>query len=427
MNAKIIGVAFLFLLAKSSSALTYEQALDKAIGYDKKYASAVLEQKSSDYLSTIARASLLAKVSINGFQAVNRLNQRQADIFGNPNTTSLNYGSQSYTAQITQPLINLAAIANYIGSNRQEEAQRAKLAIAFNDLAINVANAYATLGAAKETLFYSKKELETLENQEKIVTARKREGISSQSDIEEVLYSKAQAKVSLDEATNALVQAQITLEKLTGEMMPANEPISFIVSQKIIQHSLGDLIELAKSGNPRIIYQQKNYETANYEHERNKAAYAPTVDLVAAQSFQNSGTLSTINQKSLQTYAGFQLTIPIFEGGSTYGKERQSAYYADSQRVLVESEVNDVRESIQKDYEQLRISNLKYKSLEEQVKSAKFLFSSIDRQRVLGAKSTYDLMTYIRRQFQSERDAAKAKYEAALSSKKLEINTGLTF
>lgn len=427
MKDNVFKIFFIFCLLFSinAKALTYEQALDLAIGYDKKYASAILEQKSSEYLSTIARSGLIAKMQLTGFQAANRLNNNQPDIFGNPGTTNLNYTSQNYTASLTQPLLNLAALAEYMQSGKQEEAAVAKLSIAFNELSLQVASAYSSFGAAKEALYYTKKELSVLEDQEKITLAKKKAGLSSQTDLEEVIYSKLQVQANLDDANNTLASAIITLEKLIGIKVPPNELVAFIPNKNLLGRTLDDLIFAAKQDNPKILYQKKQYESSVYEHRKARAGWAPTLDLVAQQSYQNSGTLSTINQKSLQTYTGLQLNIPIFNGGATYGRDRQTAINSESQRVLIESETNDVEESIKKDYESMRTANDRYKTLKSQVESAKYLFGSTEKQKEMGLKSTYDLLISIRRLFQSERESSRTKYDGALAGKKLEINSGL--
>ena len=411
-------------LTSQASALTYDQALDYAVGYDKKYASAILEMRSAQYLPTIARASLLPKVTMTGFQANNNLTQNGLDPFGNISTTTQNYTAKSYVGQMTQPLINLAAIASYLQSAKQEKAARQKLGMELNDLKNKVIEAYCSLASAQEAYADTEKELGTLIEQEKIAIAKQFAGASSKTDVEEITYAKLQTQANLDDAKSALLQAKISLEALMGGSISMKELLGVPQIYLPPGRSLNTLIDDAKETNPKVGYQQSSYESALYENKKNKAAYIPTVDIVAYQGYQNSNTLSTVGQKSTQGYLGLQLNIPVFTGGETYGKERQSAFYAESQRLLLESEKNDVEASVRKLYSQAEISSQKLATLAAQTETADRLYLSFLKQHELGLKSTYDLLVTLRRKFQSERDLSKTKYERVQILKKLEVTVG---
>ena len=131
-----------------------------------------------------------------------------------------------------------------------------------------------------------------------------------------------------------------------------------------------------------------------------------------------------MGQKSIQGYLGLQINIPISTGGETYGKERQSAFYAESQRMLLESEINGVEESVKKLFSQGQISTEKLATLRLQTQAADRLYLSFLKQREMGLKSTYDLLVATRRKFQSERDLAKTGYERIQALKKLEVVVG---
>jgi len=405
-------------------ALTFDEALDLAIGYDKKYAAAIFEARSSEYLPTIARAGLMPKLSISGFQANNNLTQTGSDVFGNVTTTPQNYTAKSLTGQLTQPLINLAAIAAYLQSKKQEKAAQQKLMVDLNELKTKVIEAYCALAAAKEVHLDTAKELGTLIDQEQIVSAKQKMGAASHTDLEEVIYAKLQTQATLDDANNALMQAKIDLETLTGQTIAPNESLALPAIYLSPTKKLDELLSIAKESNPKILYQQGAHESAQYEQKKNQAAYAPTVDIVGYQGYQNSNTLSTVGQKSAQGYLGLQLNIPISTGGETYGKERQAAFYAESQRLLIESETNEVQAQVKKLYSQAHIATEKFATLKAQTASAQQLYLSFVKQRELGLKSTYDLLIATRRKYQSERDLAKTKYERIGALKKLEVTVG---
>jgi len=402
-------------------ALTFDQALDQAIGYDKKYASAIYDARSAEYLTVVGRAGLLPKITLTGFQANNNLTQNQPGVFGGVSTTQQNYTAQSYAAQLTQPLLNLSAIASYLQSSNQERAAQQKLRIELNDLKYKVIDGYCSLALAQESYSDTAKELNALIVQEKIVIARQLAGVSSKTDIEEVDYALLQTRANLDDAKNALIQAKIGLEKLIGTRLSIRELLEVPQVNLPIDINLGDLINSVKSTSPKILYQKNNLEVAIYENKKNKGAYVPNVDVVAYQGYQNSNSLSTIGQKSAQGYIGLQLNIPLITGGETYGKERQSAFNVESQRMLLESEINDAEELVKKQYFQVKSSNEKLLTLRYQVQVADRLYVSFLKQKELGLKSTYDLLIATRRKFQSERDLNKSKYEQIQAVRKLEI------
>ena len=424
MNVNLLATSYCLFLMAQSNALTLDQALDQAIGNDKKYASAIFDARSASYLPTIGRAGLLPKLVLTGFRANNNLTQTQADIFGNTAMAQQRYTSQSYAAQLTQPLVNLAAIASYLQSVTQEKAAQQKLSIEFNDLRVKVIDAYCAMASAQEVYADTSKELEILVEQEKILMARQLAGVASKIDVEEATYARLQTQSSLDEASSGLIQAKISLEKLVGNVIARSEALLMPQISLSSSANLKQLLATAKDTNPKILYQKENVESAIYENKKNKAAYMPTLDIVAYQGYQNSNSLSTVGQKSMQGYGGLQLNIPLSTGGEIYGKEHQSAFNVESQRMLLESEMNDVEESVKKMYFQAQISTEKLSTLRLQIESANRLYISFFRQREMGLKSTFELLAVIRKKFQSERELSKSAYERIQALKKLEVAVG---
>lgn len=416
-----LGLCFASLV----DALTLDQALDLAVGYDKKYASAIFEARSAEYLPTIGRSGLLPKVSLTGFQAGNRLTQTQAGSLGDPTTTQQNYTAQSYAAQLTQPLFNLAAIASYLQSTVQEKASQHKLGMEFNDLRIKVIEAYCTLASAQEIFANTENELISFLEQEKIVNIKRLAGAASKTDLEEVVYAKLQAQAGLNEANNNVLQAKIVLENLLGIDLIASQPM--IMPQSVISPNtqLHALLASAREANPKILFQREIAKSADYDHQKNKAAHTPTLDIVGFQGYQNSNTISTVGQKAKQSYLGLQLNLPLLTGGEAYGKERQSAFYAQSQRTLLESEINNTQELVKKLYTQVQTSNENLSTLKSQVQAADRIYMSMAKQQELGLKSTYDLTLATRRKFQSQRELSRSKYEQIQALKKLEVQAAI--
>lgn len=416
----LLGVMWLVLTTRVM-AMTYGEALGQAVGHDKQYAAAIYEAQSSEYLPVIGRAGLLPKLSLSGFQASNALTQANQDFLGNPNTSSQRYLAQSLAGQLTQPLINLAALAAYLQSKSQASASQQKLAISFSELASNVAGAYYGLASARESYAYTKKEVKNFDDQERVIHVRRLNGAASSADLEEIRYAKMQALVTLDEVRNDIEQASISLEKLLGRKIADSEILQLPAKDDIIKEKLETLMATGIERNPKILYQKQMHESARLEHKKNQASYAPTLDLVGYQGYQNSNTLSTIGQKSKQGYLGLQFNVPIFDGGEAYGKERQSALFVESQRMVLESEIGNVVEGIKKAYTQAKISSEKLNTLRQQLSSANFLYKSFQEQNALGLKSTYELLSVARKKFQCEREIAKTTYEKALAIKHLEI------
>ena len=427
MNVRLLAAVGGLCVISNVQALTLDQSLDEAIGYDKKYAAAIYEARSAEYLPTVARAALLPKLTISGFQANNNLTQTAPNLFGGTSTTAQNYTAKSYSGQLTQPLFNLAAIATYLQSKKQEGAAQQKLSIDLNELKVRVIDAYCTLASAKKVYLSTARELKTLGEQEKIINAKRLAGAASGMDLEEITYSKLQTQAILDDANNILLQAKIDLEILIGRSILPTEALELPVAYLPPEKKLNELIEIAKNSNPKILFQQSNYQSAVYQNNSHQSMHAPTVDIVGYQGYQTSNTLSTVGQKSIQGYLGLQMNIPISTGGETYGKVMQSRFYAESQRLLVDSEVNEVEASVRKLYSQVKIGAEKLTTLKSQIWAADQLYHSFLTQREMGLKSTYDLLIATRRKFQSERELDKTQYERVQSLKRLEVIVGDDF
>ena len=424
MKGNLFFLSMLF--CASAQALTFNEALDAAVANDKKYAAAIYEYQAAEYLPTIARAGLLPKVNFSTYKASNKLTQTQADFFGNPSTSNQNYTATARSVQLQQPLINLAALAAYLGAQSDVEAASYKLKTSYADLVLELSNSYSNYLAYSRVVNLTLDELSLLEKQQTIMEKRQALGASSIADIEEVKYSKYQAQSTLETAKANLEMSKAPLERLIGRKLTTKDELAFVDYSKQLPASLQAATEIALISNPAILRVQKTADSASLANRKAQADYLPTLDLVAANGYQNSNTLSTVGQTSQQSYFGLQLTVPIFSGGETYGKERQSAMLALSERTKVEAQIDEVKEDLAKNYQLLTSTKLKRDALNSQIASANFLVDAASKGYELGAKSLYDKLLAIRKSFDAKRDLQMTNAQQMQAQVKIDANTGFS-
>ncbi|MET4677176.1 TolC family outer membrane protein [Luteibacter sp. ME-Dv--P-043b] len=314
----------------------------------------VLSQADSNRLATgetvvQSRALLLPQVSAQLQLSQSEPNGRDPLVLNDGTVVSNDIGhtrTRSSSLSVSQSVVDFSRYADLKASKSSSEAQDATYEAALQQLSTRVATAYFQVLTNDDALTFAKANEQALARQLEQAQQRFDVGLSAITDVQDAKAQHDTAVASVITAENTLADSREALTQITGkpsdnlkklrEQLPMDPPTP--------NDPKAWVAEAVKS-NPTILASQYNVESAEHSISSARAAHLPTLDATAGYSkstawTQNAGTLSSSNTSSNGrggTTVGLTLSVPIFSGGATQSRVRQSIYQRDSAQDSLES------------------------------------------------------------------------------------------
>jgi protease secretion system outer membrane protein len=216
------------------------------------------------------------------------------------------------------------------------------------------------------------------------------------------------------EAVDELENAKRKLESILGEpitdlrkVAKLQDKFSFLLVEPT---TFEEWKERALANNAELAAMKNQVEVAKQEYAKNHGAHYPVVNLVAAATAQTSNTTATINQVANQSYAGFQVNLPLYAGGEINARSNQA--YLNYQKTQSDYEVAKERviTELRKQYDLTRSGRLKIQALTEAKESSLKLVDAMRKSVRSGERINLDVLTADRTLFNSQQDLSQAKY-----------------
>lgn len=320
----------------------------------------VLSQADSTRLATgegvtQARALLLPQVS-----AQLSLNQSdpagptRAPIYGADGTTIVGYsGDIGHTrtrqlgATVSQSVVDFSKYADLKAARSNADSQDATYEAALQQLSTRVATAYFQVLTNDDALTFAKANEQALARQLEQAQQRFDVGLSAITDVQDAKAQHDTAVASVITAENTLADSREALTQITGkpsdnlkklrEQLPMEAPTPNDPQAWVAE---------AVKTNPTIIAAQYSVDSAEHSISSARAGHLPTIDATLGYSkssawTENAGSASTSGTLGSNgrgaTSVGVTLSVPIFSGGATQSRVRQSIYQRDAAQDGLES------------------------------------------------------------------------------------------
>lgn len=423
LNILICGIS---LSTSSAFALDLVQALKLAQEND-----TLLQAARTEYLATSesefqSTAALLPNVSLSVFTQKNSTEISNAT-GGFTNSTS-DFTTDGYRVSLTQTLYNQQLFDAMDASEATTAQALAQYEATKQTLIIRLAQAYFAVLAAQDNVAFAEAEKKANERLLKQNQERFKVGIIAITDVKE-----AQAKYD-----SAIAQAIVASNELSNQ----HEALWFIIKQRPESlHSLQDSIPLSfpelkdiKSWQDKALANNLNLRAAHYAVEAAKENYAgqrsghyPTLNLSAQHSATSAdgSTLGFGGRDVDDITIGLSLDIPLYSGGYTSSKIRQSAAELDQAKILFERQQ---RQTIQ----EMRVAYLGVQAAIAQVEAFKQVLISTESATEatqlgfeVGTRTSVDVLLAQGYLFKSQRDYAKARYDFILKLLEIKYAAGL--
>ncbi|GAA0528713.1 MULTISPECIES: TolC family outer membrane protein [Pigmentiphaga] len=399
------------------AALDLEQAYQAALANDATFASV-----RSAYTATLeklpqARASLLPAISLAGSRA-------EASTTRLPGVT---YTNESYTLQLIQPLFRWSGWQTYEQSKLQLAVGEAQLAQGRQDLILRVAQAYFDVLAAQDNLAFIgaqkiaiSEQLESAKRNFEIGTATITDTYEAQARYDLAQAQEIQAESDLAVRIGALQQIIGTpagdLAKLPPAVnVPAPQP-----------PRIEAWTEQAAANNLAVAQATLNSEIAQRGIEIAKSGHYPSVDL-AANVARTRGLVgqTVVNDFYTTRSVGVQVSVPIFAGFGTTSRVDEAVALSEKARNDLEVARRAAIQNTRVAFQGVNAGLAQVRALEAAQVSSRSALDANKTGYEVGVRINIDVLNAQQQLYSTERDLAKARYDALLSGLRLKAASGI--
>jgi outer membrane protein/protease secretion system outer membrane protein len=373
-----------------------------------------------------AKAQLLPTVSANVSRNNNKLTTTSANLLGNPSQAQDDYVSENKSLSLRQPLFNLQRFLQYKQAQDVVNEAEATFERDLQNLTVRVGGAYleALLSAEQVKLvLVQKQQYETvLAAAQKALVA----GTGTRTDIDE---ARARLDMALAQELEARQNEDFTRRQLETLL---NQPVRQLSALNLrglqnmsaLDQNLNAWVDKALAQSPEVRALQARIEAAGKEVQKARAGHAPTLDAVLQWSDSGNENVTRLNSRFENKSIGFQLTVPLYQGGYVSSLERQAA--ADKLRQVegLEALRRDLGLRVHREFRGVTEGVLKMRALEQAVKSSTLLVDSTRKSVLAGVRSQLDVLNVEQQLATTQRDLVQARFLYLISRLRLYSLTG---
>lgn len=326
------------------------------------------------------------------------------------------YDSLGGSLKATQPLFN-----GYSTVNSVKAADRAVKA-AQNNLANVEQNILTAASTAYLDVLQNRAIVDLQKNNEKLLKKKLDEtlerfkvGEVTRTDVSQAKARHSQA-ISDRIASEGALQASIAnyVEYVGSEPEELKEPTAM---KAMLPNSYDEALDIAMRSNYSIKQAQNIYAARGYQVYSNEGDLWPSLSLdgsVGRNKSDQNHHKSTVDN----TEWGVNLSVPLYAGGSTNAKIRQSKYLKwQAQEGVLEAK-RAVKAAVRSAWENMKANESQLKSISDQIEASKIALDGVQREEALGNRTILDVLDAYQELLNSEVNDVKARrsyYVAAMN------------
>ncbi len=316
-------------------------------------------------------------------------------------------------------------------ARKNEEYAQSLLVQADQDLIVRVSQAYFNVLSAADALTSVQGNSKSIGEQ---LASAKRNFEVGNATITDTREAEARADLAHSKeiaAQNDLLVAKLTLDKLAGRNGVTPHPLILpAVLPPVIPSQASDWVALAESDNPGLKQAQLTLDVAELETSRRKAGHLPT--LTAGASWSRNRQRDTFSPGGGGPFAGtgggsnvnLTLTVPLFSGFLIQNQVREGVALEEKARTDAEGTRTQVDLNTRTAFANAQSQATQVKALEASEASSKLALDATVLGYKVGVKVNLDVLNAQSQLYQTQSDAAGARYNYLMSQLKLRQAAG---
>jgi outer membrane protein len=339
-------------------------------------------------------------------------------------------------ATIKQSVVDFSKYADLKAAKSSSQAQDATYEAALQQLSTRVATAYFQVLTNDDALTFAKANEQALARQLEQAQQRFDVGLSAITDVQDAKAQHDTSVAAVITAENTLADSREALTQITGK--PADNLKKLREQLPMDAPSPNDpkawVAEAVKS-NPSIIASQYSVDSAEHSISSARAGHLPTLDASVGYGkttawTQNRGIANLVdvggagNNGRGSTSVGLTLSVPIFSGGATQSRVRQSIYQRDSAQDSLESTRRQVVRDTLNFYRSVVAGISKVEATKAAVESSESARDATQAGFEVGTRTIVDVLIAQQNLTQALSDYSQARHQFILDKLLLKQTAG---
>jgi len=378
-----------------------------------------------------ARALLLPQINA-GMSLQQQSISGNSNISGNGSSPARLSGHErvrSISGSVDQTILNLSDIANLQAAHSTSDAQEKTYEAAAQELFVRVATSYFTVLNDEEQLAYAKANEEAFRVTYDQAEQQYKVGIVAVTNVYQTKSYYEAAKANTVSVQNTLANDRQALSVITGK--PVGDLKKLRPELPMDPPSPADpqnWVDSAMKNNPTLASAQLSVDAAEHSINAARAGHLPTISasLSRAKStawLENGGYNVAGNGRWGNTI-GVTLSVPIFSGGLTQSKVRQSIYQRDEAQDSMELTRRQVTQNTLNYYNSVLAGISEVESGKAAVESAQKAVDATKAGFQVGTQIILDVLTSIQQLTQAQSTYSVARHQLVLNRLLLKQSAG---
>lgn len=348
-------------------------------------------------------------------------------------STADDYGT-TLQGQINQTLVDFSKYANLDTAHAQADAQSEQYRGAEQSLIVRVAQAYFNVLTADDNLSFAKAEERALNKQLDQAQQRYDVGLSAITDVNEAKANHDAAVANVINTKNALDDAREALTQITGQPFGALEQLrEDLPMDPPSPNDQKAWVDKALSQNPVVLAQRYQVDAAEHSVSAARAGHLPTLgaSLIYTKnpgwsdldSASYRGSIHTSSNRE-STAVGIVLNIPIFSGGATQSRVRQSIYQRDAASDVLEQNRRQIIRDTRNAFRSVIAGISEVEARHQAVISAKSALDATQAGFEVGSRNIIDVLNGQQQLFQARSAYSLARHNFIINKLLLRQSSG---
>jgi outer membrane protein/adhesin transport system outer membrane protein len=281
-----------------------------------------------------------------------------------------------------------STVANVSQSSNKIKAGRAKLRATEQQVLLDGVKAYMNFIRDQKVVQLSVNNENVLTDHLKAAQERLKLGDITKTDVSQAESRLAKATASRIAAEGSLKKSQAFFMQVIG--LPPAGLQTPVLTVKLPVTEEG-VLALAEKNNPFIVAARYLESAAKDSTRAVEGEILPRVDLSGSVSKVYDPVSFSSDDENSRTI-GIRATLPLYAGGSTTSKIRQSRQEENQLRMKTRSTENAVRQAAIEAWETLVAAEAESKSRQIQINAAKIALEGVKVEAGFGSRTTLDLL-----------------------------------
>lgn len=302
------------------------------------------------------------------------------------------------------------------------------------ELISRVSDAYFNVLAAQDTVEAESSSLEAISRQLEQADKRFEVGLIAITDVQEARAARDSAAASLIAAKRALASAQEQLREITGEKYSVLAKPGDAMPLRTPEPANEDQwVELSMQQNLALVSSRLAADIARDDVRAAFSGHLPELDLVASRSnavvdseqrLRSTGTLSTADSDTDDTQYALQFSVPIFSGGATSSRVRQSEYLWQAARERLTRTSRQTERQARDAYLGVISEISRVNALRQALESSQTALQATEAGYEVGTRTAVDVLDARRNLVQAQTNYSRSRYDYVLNVLRLRLAAG---